>query len=294
MTTIQIGQQAVPLEAHVDIIVLCVGLIAVYIGLIRKYQPILAPDGEPIVSVRQRVWFGLGVLSLWVASGSPLHTLADQYLFSAHMLQHLVQAFVLAPLFIMGTPGWMLEVITRPVWIRSFLRTFGAPLIAGLLFNVVLLGIHWPVVVALMVNSALFHAVMHLTLVLASLLMWLPLLSNSEEVVPRMAPLARMGYLFAMTILPTVPASFLTFAPLDRPLFPVYDQFPRIWEYMTVGQDMLVAGLLMKTGGGFLLWGIIATMFFRWALAEERREHARPHAPAPSDAPDVPAPVDAS
>ncbi len=272
MNTIQIGGQAVPFEAHLDVLLLCVGLLAAYVGLIRKYEPILAPNGETIVTTRQKVWFTLGVVSLWVASGSPLHTLADQFLFSAHMVQHLVQAFVLAPLFIMGTPGWMLEVVTKPKAVRAFLRTFGAPVIAGLTFNVVLLGIHWPLVMTFMVNNALFHAGMHLSLVLAALLMWLPLLSTSDAVVPRMSPLPRLGYLFAMTILPTVPASFLTFAPIDRPLYPVYGQFPRLWE-LPVGEDMLIAGLLMKSGAGFLLWGIIATMFFRWALDEERREH---------------------
>ncbi len=105
--------------------------------------------------------------------------------------------------------------------------------------------------------------------------MWLPVLSPSDEVVPRMSPLPRMGYLFAMTLLPTVPASFLTFGDPSAPLYPVYGEFPRLWG-ITVGEDMTVAGLLMKSGAGFLLWGIITTMFFRWALAEERREGPAP------------------
>lgn len=205
--------------------------------------------------------------------GSPLHMLADDYLFSAHMVQHLVQAFVIAPLLLLGMPGWMLEVVTRPRWLRGALRTLGAPVVAGIVFNVVLLSIHWPPVVALMVRNEAAHALLHATLVLSSLLMWLPVLSSSDAVQLRMKPLGRMGYLFAMTLLPTVPASFMTFGDPDIPLYPVYAQFPRLWD-IPVGEDMLIAGLIMKIGGGFLLWGIIAVMFFRWAAGEERREEA--------------------
>lgn len=273
--TLQIGGQAVVYEPNLDVLLLCVGLVVAYVGLIRRHGQVIASGDEEPVTRRQQVWFGLAVLSLWIASGSPLHTLADEYLFSAHMLQHLIQAFVMAPLFIMGTPGWMLEVVTRPPWLRSFLRTFGSPVLAGIIFNVVLLGIHWPLVTELMVTNAAFHVVAHLVFVLASLLMWLPVLSPSDAVVRRMSPLPSMGYLFAMTLLPTVPASFLTFADPNVPLYPIYGTFPRLWD-IPVGEDMLVAGLLMKSGAGFLLWGIITVMFFRWAMAEERRDGAPP------------------
>ena len=74
------------------------------------------------------------------------------------MVQHLLQAFVIAPLLLMGIPGWMLEVITRPRWLRTTLRTLGAPIVAGIVFNVVLLGIHWPPVMNLMVRDEVFHA----------------------------------------------------------------------------------------------------------------------------------------
>lgn len=272
--TFPLGGQQIPLEVHLDVALLCIGLVAAYVGLIRRYGPLLAPRGDQaVVTRRQVVAFGAGVAALWVASGSPLHTLADDYLFSAHMVQHLVQAFVIAPLLLLGMPGWMLEVVTRPRWLRSSLRTLGAPVVAGIAFNVVLLAIHWPAVVTLMVHNGTVHAVLHTILVLSSLLMWLPVLSSSEAVQPRMKPLGRMGYLFCMTLLPTVPASFLTFGDPDIPLYPVYAAFPRLWD-IPVGEDMLIAGLIMKIGGGFLLWGIIAVMFFRWAADEERREEA--------------------
>lgn len=271
--TLQIGGRAVPVDTHPDIVLLCVGLLLAYATLVRRYGPMMVPAGQPAVTRREVAAFTAGVMALWLASGSPIHDLADQYLFSFHMVQHMLQGFVIAPLLIFGMPGWMLEVVTSPRWLRSFVRTFGKPLLAGIIFNGFLLGMHWPAVVTLMVENSTFHAVVHIILVLSSLLMWLPIASKSPAVQPRMNPLPRLGYVFAQTLLPTIPASFLTFGDPATPVFPVYAQFPRLWE-ISVGEDMLIAGLIMKTGGGFLLWGIIATLFFRWASDNERREAA--------------------
>lgn len=278
--TMSIGGQQVPLQLQPDVLLLCVGLLFGYFVLARRQGPVLVGGDEPPVSRRQATFFSLGVAALWVASGSPLHTLADGYLFSAHMVQHLLQAFVVAPLLLLGIPGWMFELLTANPTVRRTLRMLGGPLVAGLSFNLVLMLIHWPGVVRGMVESGVFHGTMHVLLVTTSLLMWLPLLSPSEAVVHRLNPLPRLGYLFAMTILPTVPASFLTFGDPASPVYPVYAQFPRLWD-LPVGEDMLIAGLIMKIGGGFLLWGIIAVMFFRWAAAQERADQAERRTPRP-------------
>jgi putative membrane protein len=67
-----------------------------------------------------------------------------------------------------------------------------------------------------------------------------------------------------------VPASFLTFA--SSPLYEGYVGKPRVWTGFDVVTDQRVAGLVMKLGGGLLLWGVIAVLFFRWNAQEERAE----------------------
>lgn len=271
--TFDLGGQRITAELHLDVALLCLGLLVGYLTLLRRHGPVLHPGPGRPARPRQVAAFVAGVGALWLASGSPLHDLADSYLFSAHMVQHLLQAFVIAPLLVVGTPGWMLEWLTRDRRVRAALRTAATPLVAFVVFNGVLLAMHVPQVVQLMIDSEAFHAGAHTTLVLSSLLVWLPLLSTSDAVVGRMSPPARMGYLFGMTILPTVPASFLTFGDPTAPVYPGYGIFPRLWG-ITVGEDMLISGLIMKIGGGFLLWGIIATMFFRWAAANDRADRA--------------------
>jgi putative membrane protein len=78
-----------------------------------------------------------------------------------------------------------------------------------------------------------------------------------------------MLYLFLQSILPTVPASFLTFA--RAPVYHFYESVPRIWG-IGVLNDQQIAGLIMKIGGGLLLWACIAAIYFRWSAKEERGE----------------------
>src|ERR1700731_338554 len=62
-------------------------------------------------------WFLAGVAVMLFALISPLDTLGDEYLFSAHMLQHLLLELVVPPLLVLGiTPRFACTVIDcRPL-----------------------------------------------------------------------------------------------------------------------------------------------------------------------------------
>jgi putative membrane protein len=76
-----------------------------------------------------------------------------------------------------------------------------------------------------------------------------------------------MLYLFLQSLAPTIPASFLTFG--RSPLYPIYATFPRVWNIGPL-EDQLIAGLVMKLGGGLLLWGFIVAIWFRWYARDTR------------------------
>lgn len=278
-----LGGTAIELHLHLEVYLLCAGLLLGYLALIRRYGPLFHPrPADPAVRPAQVVAFVAGVVALWVASASPVHDLAERYLFSAHMVQHLLQGFVIPPLLLLGIPRWMGEVLLRPRWLRAPLQLLCRPLVAAVAFNVVLLLIHWPAVVDAMLGSEAFHALAHVGLVVVGVAMWMNVVSPVPHVLPRLAPLVQMFYLFLMTLLPTVPASFLTFG--EAPLYQAYAAFPRVWG-LDVLEDMRIAGLIMKIGGGFLLWGIITVMFFSWASGEERAERAASARTEPTDLP---------
>ena len=267
-----LGGTTIELHLHPEVIALCVGLLLGYWALIRRYGSLMRPrPDQRAVELKRVVAFVSGVVALWIASGSPLHDLAEGYLYSAHMVQHLLQAFVVPPLLLLGMPDWMGEVLLRRTAVRRAVQALAGPVIAAVLFNLVLAFLHWPDVVNLMLTSEVFHATSHVLLVGVGLLMWANVVSPVPDLVPRLSPLARMFYLFLMTLLPTVPASFLTLG--ETPLYTIYEGFPRLWGISAL-EDMRIAGLVMKIGGGFLLWGIITVMYFRWAADEERKERA--------------------
>src|SRR3989442_6484960 len=68
----------------------------------------------PRVGATRPVAFLAGLGALLAALNGPLHDLSDYYLFSAHMVQHLVLTLVVAPLLLAGTPGWMLDRLLAP------------------------------------------------------------------------------------------------------------------------------------------------------------------------------------
>ena len=127
---------------------------------------------------------------------------------------------------------------------------------------------HWPAVNELMITSDVAHFAIHAVFFTSAVFMWMPVVSPMPAV-PRIAPPARAFYLFLHSIIPTVPASFLTFG--TKPIYEIYDAFPKLWGFDTI-TDQTVAGLIMKLVGGLYLWAIIAVIWFRWYNEEQRWE----------------------
>src|SRR5262249_61088712 len=102
--------------------------------------------------------FFAGLLLLLGSFTGPLHALSDYYLFSAHMIQHLLLAFAMPPLLLYGTPGWMIEPLLRPPLIRRLGRTLTRPSGAFASFNLVLVACHLPP----LYNLAMAHHGVHI------------------------------------------------------------------------------------------------------------------------------------
>ena len=248
---------------HPDAWLLATLLIGGYLYALAALGPKLAPGGRA-ATTRQRVCFISGVVLLWLAADWPLDQLSDS-LFSFHMVQHLVFAFLAAPLIILGMPTWLLrDLLKRPLVAKVF-RGITRPLVALVVLNLWAAGYHWPALVNLSVTNDWFHLLVHVAWVVAGLVMWWPVLSPLPEFPHLSYPLAMM-YLFGQSLVPTVPASFLTFA--ETPLYQAYAQAPRVLGLDAV-TDQQIAGLTMKIGGGLFLWAVITFLFFRWNHEEE-------------------------
>lgn len=264
-------------QPHPEVWLLVLGVIGLSSYVIRVIGPKVVPPGEPVLTRAQKAFLVAGILTLWAASDWPLHDLGEEYLFSLHMLQHLLLSYVMPLLFLLATPTWLARLVL-PAGSAAY-RVMGRlcrPLVAGLIFNGVVVFTHWPALVNKVVTIGPAHYAVHLLVVASAVLMWMPVFGPVPEW--RISAPAAMGYLFAMSLLPTVPASWLIFA--DGSVYNVYDTPFRLWG-ISVTSDQQAAGVVMKLIGGFYLWGIIAFVFFRWAYAEEAAGAAADLAPAP-------------
>ena len=247
-------------HGHVDVWLILGSVVATYLIWGKRHE---RETGEA-TSVHQRRLFLSGMGVLFVASEWPLHDLAERTWYTAHMVQHMAYTLVAAPLLVSGIPAWMWRKVLATPTLRRVWRSATRPVMAIVIFNGVLLFTHWPAVVEASVQSEPLHLALHIMLVGSAVIMWWPIFSPLPEMPPATPPV-QMLYLFVHSLVPTIPASFLTFG--HQPLYKIYETFPRLLGISAL-TDQLVAGLIMKIVGGLILWGYIAVIFFRWGAQE--------------------------
>jgi putative membrane protein len=274
-TAATVGLDAFPWHPHPEVFGIAAALVGGYWYAIRRLGPRYAPPGESVVTRRQVVWFSAGVAAFLLVEATPIHDIGAGSLYSVHMVEHLVLTLVFPPAILHGVPRWLIRLVVRPI--LPVLRVVARPVVALLVFNTVIAVSHVPGVVSAAVTSELAHFSLHLALVGTAFVMWWPVIGPIPEI-PKLTPFMAMGYLFLQSLVPTVPASFLTFA--DGAVYRVYETLPRLWG-VDVVTDQTIGGLIMKIGGGLVLWVAIAFIFFRWAFEEERASRMRPQRVAP-------------
>lgn len=226
-------------------------------------------SGVPSDELRPRtVSYLLGVLTLWIAADWPIGPLGAGYLVSVHTVQYLLFTMVVPPLLLHGIHPATLRALLRRRWAFRAARLLARPLVAFVIFNTVLVATHMPSFVDAVKVTQLGSFGVDMAWLGAGLLFWWQVLGPLPELEPLGYP-GRILFLLANVFIPTVPASFLTFA--DYPLYAVYELAPRVSALSAV-QDQQIAGLTMKIGGGLLIFGTASVLFFRWYLQEERRE----------------------
>jgi putative membrane protein len=215
----------------------------------------------PRLSASQRVAFFSGLLVIFLSLNGPLHDLSDTYLFSAHMVQHLLLSLAVPPLLLAGTPGWMLRPFLANTKIAAVARTITRPTRCFIIFNVVISVWHLPPLYNTAMAYHPIHIVQHLTFMIASVLMWWPILSPLPEL-PRLSYPGQMLYCFLMVIPMSIVSIFISMA--DHVLYPAYSIAPRIWD-ITPMSDQQIGVLIMWIPGGLLFYVVMTFVFFKWA-----------------------------
>ena len=255
-------------QLHLEVWLLTAFLIGSYIYVVRVLGPRAVPVGEPIVTRRQLTCFIAGILIMLLSTDWPMHDIAEEYLYSVHMFQHMALTYFMPPLVVLATPEWFVRTLVGNGRAYRALRFFTFPVRAGLLFNLGVVISHIPGVVNASVSNGPLHYFVHVLLVLTSILMWMPVCGPLKEL--QMAPMPKMIYLFLNSVVATIPAGWLTFA--EGVVYKHYNIPTRVWG-VSVSNDQQIAGAIMKLGGSIFLWTIIVAMFVKHFVKTFRDEN---------------------
>ena len=255
-------------QLHLEVWLLTAFLIGSYIYVVRVLGPRAVPAGEPIVTRRQLTCFIAGILIMFLSTDWPMHDIAEEYLYSVHMSQHMALTYFMPPLVVLATPEWFVRTLVGNGRAYRALRFFTFPVRAGLLFNLGVVISHIPGVVNASVSNGPLHYFVHVLLVVTSILMWMPVCGPLKEL--QMAPMPKMIYLFLNSVVATIPAGWLTFA--EGVVYKHYNIPTRVWG-VSVSNDQQIAGAIMKLGGSIFLWTIIVAMFVKHFVKTFRDEN---------------------
>jgi cytochrome c oxidase assembly factor CtaG len=259
-----------------SVILGCLLLAGLYLGAAgpwRKRLQEAAGLAEAPISRGKMAWFLGGLVIALLALISPLDEMGDTYLFSAHMLQHLLLILAAAPMLMLGTPGWMLAgLLGRPggllrnSTVRGIGRWLTHPVTAFLIFNINFAAWHFPAMYQATLLNENIHILEHLSFLATAVLNWWPVIGPAAEL-PRLPHAGQMLYLFLEAIPGTVLGAIFVFA--DGPLYPFYISAPRLFG-LSPDVDQQLGGLIMGTLSSMVYLAALGGVFMAWLEQEDR------------------------
>lgn len=197
---------------------------------------------------------------------SPLHTLGEYVLLSAHMATVVIVVFFVAPLFLLGLPGWLLRpMVDHPV-VRPVLGFLVRPTVNVLHFNLAFLIIHIPAALKFMMFSPgtwgdFLHYYTYFAIFGTSVLMWWTVINPVPELIRTPAFRGQLLYLLVMILAHNPFSSVVTFAP--DILYPWYRDTTQLMG-LTPIQDQHTAGLIMGVVYMTVMVAAMVVVLMRW------------------------------
>ena len=247
------------------------------IVVIAKLRWLAGPGSWARAGAGERAAFVVGALSLWLSLDWPLGPIAAGYLASAHALQFLIITMIAAPLLLLGARTGIAERLpslaiprlpaAASVLSRDALRFVAHPLIAVVVFNVVVAVTHMPSVVDTLMLTARGAFLVDFAWFAGGALFWWPVIMPWPAFRHFGAPM-KILYLLIGTLFHTVIGMIMLTAEL--PIYGIFELAPPIVP-IPPRADQQLAGGIMELGVFFAIVIGSAVLFFRMAAEDERR-----------------------
>lgn len=225
------------------------GYLFLFLGPGRRRLP---ADMRP--TVRQTLCFLGSMWLMYVSFAGPLDYLSDNYLFSAHMIQHMIEIKVMVPLVLLGLPAGVFRRLMRARLPGALVRALTQPAVAGFIFNAVLTVFHFPGVYNEMLLSDSFHLFSHIAFFVIGCIFWFRLIVDIPEL-PVLTPGKRLLYLLYNFNL-MMPLVVVMLAS-GRPWYAFYVHAPRVLPWLTPLGDMQLGAIFMALSM-VLAYGFVA------------------------------------
>jgi cytochrome c oxidase assembly factor CtaG len=243
----------------------------VYLGLLALFSGhALLRHNAGDAERKHMLYFLAGLFTLWLALETPLDTIADGYLDSVHMLQHVLLAFIAPPLMLLGLSPAMAARLARV----PGLRVLSEPVPAQAIAAVVMVGWHVPFVYEATLYDERVHALEHVMFIASGVLLFWPIVAaTSAQARWRMSEGATLVYLLLATLPQDGVALALIFSRV--PFYEYYTHVPRLIAGYTALIDQTIAGAVLMIAGKATIGVAAGVIFFRWFGAEHAADRAQ-------------------
>jgi cytochrome c oxidase assembly factor CtaG len=211
------------------------------------------------------------MIALLAALVSPLDGLGEDYLFSGHMVQHVLLGDIAPLLLLLALSRVIMRPATRRLTgLERRLGVLASPATGLVAWLVVMYVWHIPALYDAAVEHPLVHLLEHASFFAAGVALWWPLI----QPVPmrrRLTGLQPVAYIGTAKAGLAALGIFLTWSATA--IYPYYETTPRIWGLSPV-EDQNVAGVIMMVEQSLTLAIVLVALFVR-ALVESEREQVR-------------------
>jgi putative membrane protein len=239
---------------------------------VRRFMAARRESGSRGGGALRAAAFGGATAALLAALVSPIDGLGEDYLFSAHMLQHVLLGDI-APLLLLLS---LSRVIMRPATrrlaaVERALGPLASPLTGLVLWLAVMYLWHVPALYDAAAEHSGLHLLEHASFFAAGLALWWPLVQPlpMRRGLSGMQPLAYIG---AAKL--GLAALGLVLAWSSSAFYPYYEETPRIWGLSPV-EDQNVGGVIMMVEQSLTLVLVMVVLFVRMLARSEAEELRR-------------------